>query len=101
MHACLDEGMPLALLLSSHWQPGCCQAGLGYSVLPARHTSWHQLAKQTLAHAVRVAGVPVGALPANGCMTPSWVCSIAGCVSEGLVWATALSTCMLQSAEVK
>ncbi len=57
VHACLDEGMPLALLLESHWQPGCCQAGLEYSVLTARHASWHQLEKQKLAHAINVAGV--------------------------------------------
>ncbi len=57
VHAILDEGVLLALLLGSHWQPGCFQAGLEHSVLPARHASWHQLAKQKLACAIRVAGV--------------------------------------------
>ncbi len=79
VHACLDEGVPLALLLSSHWQPGCCQAGLEYSVLPARHASWHQLAKQKLAHAIRVAGVSASALCKWSCDTAlgvqhCWVC---------------------------
>jgi len=55
VHALLDEGMPL--ILSSHRQPGCCQASPEHSVLPARHASWHQLAKQKLTYAINVAGV--------------------------------------------
>ncbi len=62
VHARLDEGMLLALLPESHWQPGCCQADLEYGVLPARHASWHQLEKQKLARAIDVAGVFASAL---------------------------------------